>query len=96
MAKQEKPVEVLTKYEKARLIGARALQIALGAPFAVKVDEAKLKEIKYNPIEIAKMELEAGVLPISISRKMPKKLDREEELRIQQDSGVSGSIPEDV
>jgi len=61
-------MEKLTKYEKARLIGARALQISSGAPLHIKLDEAQLEKIKYNPIEIAKLELEKGVLPIQIKR----------------------------
>lgn len=64
----------LTKYEKARLIGARALQISMGAPLILKLKEEELEKINYNPIEIAKMELEKGILPISIRRPMPKKV----------------------
>ena len=45
-----------TKYETARLIGARALQIAMGAPFMLKLEQADLEKIGYNPIEIAKKE----------------------------------------
>ncbi len=44
-----------TKYEKSRIIGSRALQISLGAPFLVKLDEKKLEELKFNPIDIAKL-----------------------------------------
>jgi len=58
----------LTKYERARLIGARALQISMGAPFLVKLSEADLEKINYNPIEIAKLELEKGVMPLRIKR----------------------------
>ncbi len=60
-----------TKYEVARMIGSRALQISMGAPFNVKLDEEDLKRIRYNPIEIAKMEHEAGVLPITVRRPFP-------------------------
>ncbi len=60
------------KYEKARMIGSRALQIGMGAPFMVKIDEKGLEKINYNPVEIAKMEFEAGVLPITVKRPMPK------------------------
>ncbi len=63
----------LTKYERVRLIGARALQIAMGAPFLVELTEADLEKINYNPIEIAKMELEKDILPITIRRPMPIK-----------------------
>lgn len=56
----------LTKYEKARILGARALQISMGAPFLVKISKDKLQEIAYNPIEIAKIELAADKIPIEI------------------------------
>ncbi|MCW7076566.1 MAG: DNA-directed RNA polymerase subunit K [Candidatus Syntropharchaeales archaeon] len=51
-----------TKYEKARIIGARALQISMGAPVLVKTDEM-------DPIEIALLEFEKGVIPITVRRK---------------------------
>ncbi len=62
-----------TKYEKARMIGSRALQIAMGAPFIVKLDEEDLQKIHYNPVEIAKIEFEKGVLPITVRRPLPLK-----------------------
>jgi len=65
-------MEIVNKYEKARMIGARALQIGMGAPFKIKLNEKDLEEINYNPIEIAKKEFEAGVVPISIKRRMPE------------------------
>lgn len=61
-----------TKYETARMLGSRALQIAMGAPFLVKLSEKELEDIGYNPIRIAQKELEAGVLPITIKRPLPK------------------------
>ncbi len=60
-----------TKYEIARMIGSRALQISMGAPFLVKLSEDELKNIKYNPIEIAKMELEKDIIPMTIRRPLP-------------------------
>ena len=60
-----------TKYEKARMIGSRALQISMGAPFMVKLSEDDLKRIKYNPVEIAKLEFAKGVLPITVKRILP-------------------------
>lgn len=60
-----------TKYEMARMIGSRALQIGMGAPFLVKVSPKKLEEINYNPVEIAKLEFKEGVLPISVKRILP-------------------------
>ena len=61
-----------TKYEKARIIGARALQIAMGAPFLVKLSKEDLERLKYNTLAIAKLEFEKDVLPITIKRPKPK------------------------
>jgi DNA-directed RNA polymerase subunit K len=61
-----------TVYEKARLIGARALQISQGAPFSVKLSDDELAKIRYNPVEIAKREFVAGKIPIDIKRKTPE------------------------
>lgn len=63
--------EKLTKYEKARVVGSRALQISMGAPFLVELTQEELEQIRYNPIEIAKLELEKGVIPIAIVRSLP-------------------------
>ncbi len=52
-----------TLYEKARIIGARALQISMGAPILIK----RPKDV-ISPIEIAKLEFEEGKIPISIRR----------------------------
>ncbi len=57
-----------TKYERARIIGARALQLSMGAPFLIKLTKKRLEELKYNPIEIAKLELEEGLIPITVKR----------------------------
>ena len=57
-----------TKYEKARMIGSRALQISMGAPFLIKLSEEELEEVKHNPIEIALKEFNEGVLPITVVR----------------------------
>jgi len=61
-----------SKYERARLIGSRALQISMGAPMLIKLSKKQLEELKYNPIEIAKKEYEAGVIPISVKRPLPE------------------------
>jgi DNA-directed RNA polymerase subunit K len=71
MAKKEEEHLDFTRYEKARMIGSRALQISMGAPFMVKLSPKDLEDLKYNPVEIAKMEFKEGVLPISIKRPMP-------------------------
>ena len=56
----------LTRFEKARIVGARALQIAMGAPTLME-SSALLS----NPIDIALRELESGILPITIRRTLP-------------------------
>ncbi|MBU4502948.1 MAG: DNA-directed RNA polymerase subunit K [Nanoarchaeota archaeon] len=63
-----------TKYEKARVIGARALQLAMGAPMLLDLKEKDLAAIKFNPVEIAKMEFEKDILPITIRRPLPAKV----------------------
>ncbi len=70
--------EKLTKYEKARIIGARALQIAMGAPFMLKFSKKDIEEMHYNPVEIAKREFAAGVVPIGVRRVLPKPSEQEE------------------
>lgn len=65
--------EQFTKYEIARIIGARALQIAMDAPPLLKISKEKLEEIKYDALKIAEHEFEEGVLPITIHRPVPKK-----------------------
>ena len=57
-----------TKYEIARLIGSRALEIANGAPFFVELSSKELEAIKYNPIRIAEIEFKEGVLPVEIKK----------------------------
>lgn len=65
--------EAYTKYEKARMIGSRALQISMGAPFLVKLSEKELEALSYNPVEIAKIEFDKGIIPITIKRPFPIK-----------------------
>lgn len=64
-------MEEYNKYEKARMIGSRALQIAMGAPFLIQLSPEELTKMRYNPIEIAKLEFEKGVIPITIRRPLP-------------------------
>ena len=60
-----------TKFEKARMIGARALQIGMGAPFLINLTKKDLKRINYNPIEIAQMEFEEKKIPLKVIRELP-------------------------
>ena len=58
----------LTKYERARLIGARALQISMGAPILVEMKKEDFEGVNYDPVKIAKIEFDKGVLPIVVKR----------------------------
>ncbi|MFZ2497235.1 MAG: DNA-directed RNA polymerase subunit K [Methanosarcina sp.] len=55
--------EKYTRFERARIVGARALQIAMGAPVLVE-DDGRL-----DPLGVAMEELKAGVIPITVKRK---------------------------
>ncbi|KZX11234.1 DNA-directed RNA polymerase subunit K [Methanobrevibacter curvatus] len=50
----------LNRFEKARILGARALQLSLGARPKVKITDS------IDPIDIAKKELEEDVLPLEV------------------------------
>ena len=52
-----------TRFERARVIGARGLQIALGAPVLIKIPEDMV-----DPIEIAMTEYREGMIPITVKR----------------------------
>ena len=60
-----------TKYERARIVGARALQIAMGAPILIAMEQAHLQQLDFNPVKIALEEFQEGILPITIRRPMP-------------------------
>ena len=56
----------LTRFERARIVGSRALQIAMGAPIIIEVPGALV-----GPIDIALLELDSGALPLTIRRTLP-------------------------
>ena len=56
----------LTKYEKARVLGARALQISRNAPIMIPLEPGI-----WDPLEIAQRELEARKIPFIIRRYLP-------------------------
>ena len=60
---------ILTKYEKAKIISNRAEQIQRNAPIYVDLDRTK-----FSPIEIAIKELEQRTIPFMICRKLPNGL----------------------
>ncbi|MFZ5955485.1 MAG: DNA-directed RNA polymerase subunit K [Nanoarchaeota archaeon] len=70
--------EQFSKYERARILGARAMQLAMDAPLLLKIDEKLLSNLNFDPLRIAETELDSGVLPITVNRPMPQK--REEKL----------------
>ncbi len=67
--------EGFTKYEIARILGARSLQIAMDAPILVKTSKEELERFNYDPLKIAEKEFNSGALPITIKRPFPKKLE---------------------
>lgn len=56
--------EKFTRFERARVIGARALQISMGAPIVIDVDD----KILHDPVSISELEFKAGVIPITVLR----------------------------
>ncbi|MFW5846975.1 MAG: DNA-directed RNA polymerase subunit K [Nanoarchaeota archaeon] len=72
-----------SKYEKARILGARALQIAMNAPLLINISKENLEKVKFDALKIAEIELESGVLPINVNKPFPKK--REAELKREKD-----------
>jgi DNA-directed RNA polymerase subunit K len=65
--------QTFTKYERARILGARALQLAMNAPLLIKFSEEDLEKINYDVLKIAEVELDSGVLPISIKKPFPER-----------------------
>ncbi len=77
-----KPARPHTRFEKARIIGARALQISMGAPLFVSEDELREKfsdeliqlygvddakeKVVLDPMKIASLEYEQNRIPIDI------------------------------
>jgi len=86
--------EEFTKYEKARILGARALQIAMNAPLLIKIKPEDLEKIRYNALKIAEIELDSGVLPISIKKPFPQK--KEEKLKRAKEAKVSDEKLEEL
>ena len=65
-----------SKYEKARILGARALQIAMNAPLLIRISEKDLEKINFDALKIAEIELNSNILPISIKKPFPAKKRR--------------------
>ncbi|HYA58207.1 MAG TPA: DNA-directed RNA polymerase subunit K [Thermoplasmata archaeon] len=55
--------EQYTRFERARILGARALQVSLGAPILIDVPPTLV-----DPVEIAEREFAASRIPITVRR----------------------------
>ncbi len=55
--------EQYTRFERARILGARALQISLGAPILIDIPPSLV-----DPVEIAEREFAASRIPITVRR----------------------------
>lgn len=64
--KERITTKYLTKYERARILGARALQISKNAPILVEIDKGV-----WDPLKIAEKELQEGKIPFIIRRYLP-------------------------
>ena len=82
-----------SKYEKARIIGARALQISMNAPLLIKIEEDDLEKINYDAIKIAEIELNSNILPISVNKPLPTK--NEEKLKRAKEKKLSDEKAEE-
>ncbi len=82
-----------SKYEKARIIGARALQISMNAPLLIKIEEDDLEKINYDAIKIAEIELNSNILPISVNKPLPIK--KEEQLKRAKEKKLSDEKAEE-
>src|SRR5574343_579989 len=81
-----KNVSEFTRYERSRILGARALQISMDAPLLIKIDDEELEGMNYDPLRIAEKELDSGALPITIRRTMPEKHEKSlEKLRAEKE-----------
>ena len=63
---QRTTTRYLTKYERARILGTRALQITKNAPILVDIEPGDT-----DPLKIAEMELQARKIPFIIRRYLP-------------------------
>ncbi|MGQ0535660.1 MAG: DNA-directed RNA polymerase subunit K [Methanobacteriota archaeon] len=63
------PVARLTRFERARIIGARALQISMGAPILVEKPDL-------DPVRSAELEFRANLVPITVHKSGPRARQR--------------------
>ena len=72
----EKLESKFTRYEIARILGARSLQLAMDAPVLLKLSKEEEEEINFDTLKTAEKELIEEVLPITIKRPLPKKSEK--------------------
>ncbi|MBR9680826.1 MAG: DNA-directed RNA polymerase subunit K [Candidatus Altiarchaeota archaeon] len=60
---------MVTRFEATRVIGARALQLSLGAPVLIKLPRGVDER---DTLTVARYELGKGVVPIVIVRSLPR------------------------
>lgn len=60
--------EDMTRFERTRIISARALQLSMGAPVLIRTELTE-------PKEIAALEFKKNILPITVKRPTPKKME---------------------
>ncbi|MCL4411937.1 MAG: DNA-directed RNA polymerase subunit K [Candidatus Thermoplasmatota archaeon] len=53
-----------SKYEKARIVGARALQVSMGAPIIIEIPKNVI-----DPLRIALVEFENGAIPMTVKKR---------------------------
>ncbi len=57
-----------TRYEKARMVGARALQISMGSPSTLPSKDIPKTKYMTDPINIALREFEKGLIPLEVKK----------------------------
>ena len=72
----EKLKDKFTRYEIARILGARSLQLAMDAPVLLKLSKEEQDELNFDSLKIAERELESEVLPITVRRPLPKRSEK--------------------
>jgi len=73
----EKFEDKFTRYEIARILGARSLQLAMDAPVLLKLTKEQEEELNFDSLKTAEKELEAEVLPITVKRPLPRKSEKQ-------------------
>ena len=65
-----------TRYEIARILGARSLQLAMDAPVLLKLSDEEKEDLNFDTLKTAEKELIAEVLPITVKRPLPERSEK--------------------